>query len=132
MAPSSSSKRALKMGTLSSSLKTIFNRKDCPDTTPSAVQASATFQSPPLQQEQSPFLTKLPLEIRTEIYKHVFGSTSIHIIGDRRLSYVKCLTNSQDDLWHGHRECMEGLGEASATEDKGSRLFAICHTCRRV
>ena len=111
----------------------MFNRKDhlvapAPFKTPDPL-----FQKPPLQQEQSGFLSKLPLEIRIAIYKQVFGYGPIHLTDKgQRLIFTRCQTESQGDLWDGHQKCMEPLSATSEINMEEQKLFALCRTCRRM
>ncbi|KAL4946240.1 hypothetical protein BDV06DRAFT_152488 [Aspergillus oleicola] len=55
-------------------------------------------------QESSPFLTKLPLEIRLMIYEHVFGDQVVHLVQVKdKIRHVRCdMTRSSLDR---NRKC---------------------------
>jgi len=60
----------------------------------------------PRPQPNSPFLTRLPPEIRHEIYEHVFGYENLHIfIYEQKLLSLVCRhpTAVEPD---GHEECI--------------------------
>ena len=90
----------------------------------------------PSPQPQSPFLTKLPLEIREAIYVHVFGHSLLHLVDmGQRMAHVRCPQEVRDRVWDGHRHGIAGLGGypiLNEEECPNDALLALCKTCRMV
>lgn len=96
---------------------------------------------PPLAQKQC-LLFRLPIEIREQVYRHVFGPSLIHIEAtyldnDRqyqvRLAHVRCFEWQSGDGWDGHLHGRGGVDWTRKTDkvqDPNDQLLSLCLSCR--
>ena len=105
--------------------------------TPSPSNASLPFALEP--QSQSPLFSRLPAEIRLQIYKAVLGDKTIHILlQNLGLSHVVCYEPWKEDWWR--HTCLGPAWEAVGTyvgrtksggTTDGGKLDLLV-SCRRV
>ena len=86
-------------------------------------------------QIQSAFFSKLPLEIRMEIYKKVLGQRNIHLGQDKlirptTLRIFAC--NRDDDFTNYHLDCYTPKERANRDKEPKLALLSLPQSCRKM
>ncbi|KAL9008651.1 MAG: hypothetical protein Q9173_006244 [Seirophora scorigena] len=86
-------------------------------------------------QAQSAFLTRLPLEVRQEIYTYVIGSNLAHIVRKgRKLAHVRCKHTQEMDLLRWCRTAAIGTchDNASMLASTSNGNIALLRSCSQI
>ena len=134
MAPRAS-RSTTRVNSLISPFRSLFRRKSAVAATTSTTNPEFAHQKRfPNPQGQCALLTKLPFEIRSLIYQHLFSDSLIHLVDlGPRLAHIRCSQGRQGRLWDGHRHGVGGHEGNSIIDndiDQNDNLIALCHTCR--
>lgn len=83
-------------------------------------------------QTQCNFLTRLPLEVRQEVYTYVLGGNLAHVVcKDRRLAHVRCKDNRETDFVRCCRfatvgTCHDRASQLASTSNGNVALLRSC------
>ncbi|KAI4101774.1 MAG: hypothetical protein LQ345_007399 [Seirophora villosa] len=86
-------------------------------------------------QAQSAFLTRLPLEVRQEIYAYVIGGSLAHIVRKgRKLAHVRCKHSQGEDLLRWCRTAAIGTchDNASMLASTSNGNIALLRSCSQI
>lgn len=105
-------------------------RQTEPTATPSIAQAENGLipQTPPLDQNLSPLFTKLPLELREQIYGALFGCGVCHVVAwqaGHLLGNIRCSGNVFEDAFRIDNPCWGHFWAAGDRQEKSTQFLGL-------